>query len=90
MHGSDMSRAFFDGSRRRRTQGIAPVVTIAVPTLNQGRYLEAALESILSQDLPLETFVADGGSSDNTRSIIDRHQDRLSDCRSRADEGQAS
>ena len=38
----------------------APVVTIAVPSYNQGRFLDQALTSIFEQYLPVEVFVADG------------------------------
>jgi glycosyltransferase involved in cell wall biosynthesis len=68
----------------------APVVTVAVPSYNQGRYLEAALESIFAQDVPVEVYVADGGSSDESPAIIRRWADRLIGWRSAADEGQAA
>jgi glycosyltransferase involved in cell wall biosynthesis len=47
-----------------------PVVTIAVPSLNQGTFLSSALESIFNQDLPVEVYVMDGGSSDCSLEII--------------------
>jgi hypothetical protein len=34
----------------------APLVTIAVPSFNQGRYLAEALESIFNQGLPVEVL----------------------------------
>ena len=43
----------------------APLVTVAVPSYNQGRYLDAALTSIFEQDLPLEVYVLDGGSNES-------------------------
>ena len=67
-----------------------PLITIAVPSLNQARYLEEALASIFAQDLPLEVFVADGGSSDESVEIIRRHAFRLSGWRSHPDGGQAA
>jgi len=42
-----------------------PLITVAVPSFNQGLYLADALASIFEQDVPLEVFVADGGSTDN-------------------------
>jgi glycosyltransferase involved in cell wall biosynthesis len=68
----------------------APVVTAAVPSFNQGRFLERALTSIFEQDLPVEVFVADGGSTDNSLDIIRRHSDRLAGWRSHPDQGQAA
>lgn len=49
---------------------IEPLVTIAVPSYNQGRFLDDALSSIFSQNVPVEVFVLDGGSSDNSVEII--------------------
>ncbi|MGZ5037112.1 MAG: glycosyltransferase [Usitatibacter sp.] len=70
--------------------GDAPVVTVAVPSLNQGRYLEAALASIFAQDLPVEVFVADGGSTDESLAVIRRWEPRLLGWRSHADAGQSA
>ncbi|MGC1954566.1 MAG: glycosyltransferase family 2 protein [Gammaproteobacteria bacterium] len=68
----------------------SPWVTIAVPSYNQGCFLEEALKSIFAQDLPVEVFVADGGSSDNSVTIIERWSDKLAGWRSHADSGQAA
>src|SRR5215471_4557683 len=56
----------------------APLLSIVTPTLNSARYLSETIESILSQDYPsIEYIVADGGSSDETASILDRYAGRL-------------
>jgi glycosyltransferase involved in cell wall biosynthesis len=68
----------------------APIVTVAVPSFNQGRFLEQALASIFEQGLPVEVFVADGGSSDKSLDVIRRHADRLAGWRSHPDHGQAA
>jgi glycosyltransferase involved in cell wall biosynthesis len=67
-----------------------PLVTIAVPSFNQGRYLEDALSSIFNQNLPVEVFLLDGGSSDNSMETIQKWVPKLSGWRSEKDEGQAS
>jgi glycosyltransferase involved in cell wall biosynthesis len=67
-----------------------PLITVAVPSFNQGRFLEKALLSIFEQDLPVEVFVLDGGSSDNSVEIIRKWEHRLSGWRSYKDEGQAA
>lgn len=67
-----------------------PLVTVAVPSYNQGRYLEYALKSIFEQDIPVEVFVLDGGSNDNSLEVISRWKDRLSGYRSHRDAGQAA
>ncbi len=64
-------------------------VTIAVPSLNQGRYLDDTLSSIFQQDLPVEVFVLDGGSTDNSLDVIRKWEPRLAGWRSHADGGQA-
>lgn len=67
-----------------------PLITIAVPSLNQGRYLDAALESIFQQDLPIEVFVLDGGSTDSSLDIIKKWEPKLAGWRSRPDDGQSA
>jgi glycosyltransferase involved in cell wall biosynthesis len=49
-----------------------------MPTLNQAKYIEQAIQSILSQGYEnLEYLVFDGGSTDGTVEIIRRYEDRL-------------
>ena len=51
-----------------------PLVSILIPSFNQGRYLTDALDSTLAQDYrPLEVIVMDGGSTDDTVSILHRY-----------------
>ena len=67
-----------------------PIVTIAVPSYNQGRFLEGTLNSIFEQELPVEVFVADAGSTDQSIDIIRKFEGQLSGWRSHADRGQAA
>lgn len=54
-----------------------PLVTIIVPSYNQGRFLAATLDSILQQDYrPLEVWVIDGASRDNTIEVLEDYQGR--------------
>jgi len=69
---------------------VSPLVTIAVPSFNQGRFLNEALISIFAQEIPVEVFVLDGGSSDNSVDVIRKWEYRLAGWRSRKDDGQAS
>lgn len=66
------------------------LVTIAVPSFNQGRFLNDALASIFQQEVPVEVFVLDGGSSDNSLEVIRKWERRLAGWRSHTDEGQAA
>lgn len=72
------------------SRSLNPLVTIAVPSLNQGRFLNDALQSIFDQNIPVEVFIADGGSSDETLAIIQHWASRLSGWRSHPDNGQAN
>ena len=67
-----------------------PLVTISVPSFNQGRFLDNALSSIFQQEVPVEVYVLDGGSSDNSLEIIRKWEHRLAGWRSHADSGQAA
>jgi glycosyltransferase involved in cell wall biosynthesis len=47
------------------------LVSIVTPSLNQGRYLREAIESVKAQThAPIEHIVIDGGSSDETLAIL--------------------
>jgi succinoglycan biosynthesis protein ExoA len=50
-----------------------PFVSVVIPVFNEERHIEACLHSVLGQDFPAdryEVIVADGGSTDRTRSIV--------------------
>lgn len=50
-----------------------PTVSIVMPSLNQGLYIEEAINSVLSQSWErLELIVQDGGSEDETLTILRR------------------
>ena len=66
------------------------MITVVVPSFNQGRFLDDALSSIFSQGVAVEVFVLDGGSSDNSVEVIRKWEHRLTGWRSRKDEGQAA
>lgn len=56
-----------------------PKISVIIPSLNQGRYISQALDSVLEQEYPssnLEVFVADGGSTDETVSILREYRSR--------------
>ncbi len=48
-----------------------PLVSIIIPSFNQGRFIRRTLESIFEQDYrPLEVVVVDGASTDETVSVL--------------------
>lgn len=48
-----------------------PLVSIIVPSYNQGRFIRETLDSILTQDYrPLEIIVVDGASTDKTLAVL--------------------
>jgi succinoglycan biosynthesis protein ExoA len=54
------------------TADAAPFMTLVLPTLNEERYLERCIRSLLDDPFPrdrLEVFVVDGGSDDRTLAI---------------------
>jgi len=66
----------------------APLVSIVTPSLNQGRFLREAIESVRAQTYaPIEHVVVDGGSTDGTLELL-REYDRLRWV-SEPDEGQS-
>jgi glycosyltransferase involved in cell wall biosynthesis len=66
------------------------LITIVIPSYNQGQYLEQALESVFTQNLSVEVFVMDGGSTDNSVEIIKKWAAKLAGWRSHKDSGQSA
>lgn len=65
------------------------LVSIITPSFQQGRYLEETIRSVLEQDYPnIEYIVMDGGSKDETVSILKKYSDRIAFWTSEPDKGQ--
>jgi glycosyltransferase involved in cell wall biosynthesis len=55
-----------------------PKISIVTPNLNQGRYLDKCLRSVIQQNYPnLEFIIIDGGSKDNSLEIIKKYENKI-------------
>ncbi|PIY71933.1 glycosyltransferase [Candidatus Roizmanbacteria bacterium CG_4_10_14_0_8_um_filter_33_9] len=67
-----------------------PSISIITPSFNQGRFIKQTIDSVLSQQYPnLEYIVIDGGSTDDTISILKSYGNNII-WESKKDKGQTS
>lgn len=76
--------------RSGRLTSLWPRITVVTPSYNQGRFLERAIQSVLSQRYPnLEYIVCDAGSTDNSIEILKKYEKHLTYWVSEPDRGQS-
>lgn len=76
--------------RPRLPEKKLPTLAIVTPSFQQAAYLEETLRSVLGQGYPkLAYAVQDGGSTDGTRQILERHAPHLTVWSSGPDSGQS-
>ena len=67
-----------------------PLISIVIPSFNQGKYIEQTIESILEQSYKnFEIIIIDAGSKDETVDIIKKYKKHISYWVSEPDRGQA-
>jgi len=52
-------------------------VCAVIPVLNEEKFIKRCIESLLSQTMPVEILVLDGGSTDSTLEILSEFQDLI-------------
>jgi glycosyltransferase involved in cell wall biosynthesis len=68
----------------------APTISLVTPSFQHGEFLERTILSVLDQRYPeLEYIVQDGASTDDTVSVLRRHEASLARWESAPDRGQA-
>jgi glycosyltransferase involved in cell wall biosynthesis len=66
-----------------------PKISIITPSYNQGQYLEETIQSVIGQNYPnTEYILIDGGSSDDSPSIIKKYANSFAYWQSAPDNGQ--
>ena len=67
-----------------------PGVSIVIPIYNSGAFLEKTIRSLLCNDLTgCELIVMDGGSNDDTGTILEHYAEHFAVCVSEKDKGQS-
>jgi glycosyltransferase involved in cell wall biosynthesis len=67
-----------------------PRISVVTPSMNQARWLPAAIESVASQEcFGVEHIIVDGGSTDGSVDVLRKEQQRIAYWDSERDAGQA-
>jgi len=67
-----------------------PLISIVIPSFNQGNYIEQTIISIIEQDYEhKEIIIIDGGSTDNTVNILKKYNSKITYWISEKDNGQS-
>jgi tetratricopeptide (TPR) repeat protein/glycosyltransferase involved in cell wall biosynthesis len=68
-----------------------PKISVITPSYNQGEFIEETILSVIHQNYPnLEYILIDGGSTDETMTVVNRYQNYFSYIVSQPDKGQSN
>ena len=63
---------------RKEEKAVLPLISVIMPSYNQARFIEQAIESVLTQNhARIECIVVDAGSTDETHAILDKYRAKL-------------
>ena len=89
-HGAPKEISVPDRYTLTRQLPTIPVISLIMPSWNQGKIIERSIKSLLNQKYPaLEYIVQDSGSLDNTLGILSRHDSSIAHWESTLDDGPA-
>ena len=75
---------------KTQSSTIFPKISLITPSFKQGNFIENTITSVLNQEYPnLEYFIQDGGSQDETISILKKFEAKLTGWVSEKDTGQS-
>jgi glycosyltransferase involved in cell wall biosynthesis len=78
-------------SEEKKMNEPLPRLTVVIPSFQQGKFIERTLKSIERQNYPnLEIILMDGGSKDETMTIVEKHEHLFSKIVSKPDGGQSA